>query len=81
MQIKPVRYGQSHRYGDTIEEYWITGGTREEIIKHFKLDPDHEKPNYYHAGSCGFPFGLNSFWTLDERADELNLQITFPCCD
>ena len=80
MNIDTIRSGQVRPYADTVDAYQITGATRDEIIEHYQLNTERERPGYRHDGSCNFPFGLESFWTLTETGEGFKLSITRPYC-
>jgi len=82
MNYTVLSAGQARPYADDVSHYSISNATREEIISTFHLNPTRELPGATHNGTCGFPFGLYSFWTLTpSTSGSWDLQITVPYCD
>jgi hypothetical protein len=79
IEWEEIRYGQPRPYADTINEFLISSGESERMVKTFCtkfLDPSkNEEPNALHNGLCNFPHGLESFFTFTRTVEGKYLYI------
>ncbi len=84
---KEIRYGQASAYQDSVYEYEIDpqGATEEEVLAYcqkLRPSPNRHADDHYHNGSCGFPFGLWSFYSLKKLSSGFyRYSVTEPFCD
>lgn len=82
-----IRGGQHHPYGDTVTSYQLTlrpNADDKDIWEEAqKLRPaQHRRDGVNHDGSCGFPFGLDSFGSLNRTmTTKATYTVTEPYCD
>lgn len=90
IEYKTIRAGQARAYEDSVYEYEITASEdmpAEEVKEYCltvlsKMNPENEKPGYRHDGHCGWPFGLDSFYSFTKISPgKYNYTITSPYCD
>jgi hypothetical protein len=88
IEKKILRSGQARRYQDSVYEYEIKSDegfdkTKEHCLSVVcKCNVENEKKDYIHDGSCGFPFGLDSFYTFtDQGKGVYRYTVTHPFCD
>lgn len=66
LKIETIKYGQMGQYKDSIYEYKIISKLNNKLIERYcttKLRPcKNNKQNGCFTGSCGFPFGLESYY-------------------
>lgn len=85
-QVETIRAGQVRPYGDTVYEYHIVTVhevTDEQMWKDCQelQRANNRQDGYKHDGSCGFPFGLDSFGSLDKLgSNEWRYTVTNPYC-
>jgi len=70
-----LRAGQPRPYADSIYEYVIKSKLPESFIKNFctkvlkPCDIPSKAGNEQFTGSCGFPYGLDSFYKFKQEAE------------
>lgn len=93
--VTRMRAGQVRPYGDTVYEWLIeiTEAKEEDVTdkdvwdycqKNLQDVEGRRKDGYIHDGSCGFPFGLESFASLDKDPTmplTWRYTVTEPWCD
>jgi hypothetical protein len=86
---KSVRSGQVRPYGDTVSEWSVeSDGTPEEVMAQClrELAPNmpvaQRSAECHSHGTCGFPFGLDSFYTFAPRSNgTFRFCVVWPYCD
>lgn len=84
---KVLHSGQVRRYADSVYSYEVVvfgKGTDEEIweLCQSLKKAAYRKDGYQHNGTCGFPFGLNSFGSLSKKGENSYIYtVTYPYCD
>lgn len=84
--VEKLKAGQVRKYGDSIYEYRIVSDEPVEAVKSHcttKLRPSkNESPNGHYGGSCGFPFGLESYFKFKKESEGVYLYtVCEPYCD
>ena len=68
MKVVTKHSGQVRPYGDSVYDFEITSGMSPgEILalcKKYLYNSNNRKDDATHNGSCGFPFGLESFFSF-----------------
>lgn len=85
---KCVRSGQARAYQDSVYGYEIESDQTPEEVKLICLTEIHKCNQKYivnindHTGACGFPFGLDSFYSFeDHKNGTYTYIVTEPYCD
>lgn len=85
---KVLRAGQARAYQDSVYDFEITSDEPENIVKTYcltklrRVKTENEKKGYTHNGTCGFEFGLNSFYTFNKFGEnKYRYTVTEPFCD
>jgi hypothetical protein len=85
---KVLRAGQAKAYHDSVYDYEITSDEPEAKVREHcitilrKVRPEYEVKGYSHTGTCGFPFGLSSFYTFAKTGENrYRYTVTSPYCD
>ena len=84
-EVERVRGGQVGTYQDSVYIYKVRSDLPMDEVKQRCLDelgpvnPKNEKPGHTHNGACGFPFGLDAFYTfMNTGENEYKHQVTCP---
>lgn len=85
---KCVRSGQARVYEDSVYKYEIESDHTPEEVKQIclteirKCNPANSVNRNTHTGACGFPFGLDSFYSFeDHKNGTFTYTVTKPYCD
>lgn len=89
IESKCLRSGQARAYQDSVYDYEITSDegtekTKEHCLTNIqKCNPENQTGDFRnHSGACGFPFGLESFYTFEELGGgKYRYTVTRPYCD
>jgi hypothetical protein len=88
IEHKVLRAGQARAYQDSVYDYEVTSDESFEAVKQhcitkiYKVDPTKELPAAKHDGACGWPFGLNPYYSFREiNKGVYRYTVTSPFCD
>ena len=82
-----IRAGQARAYQDSVYEYAIESDLPIEEVRTkcltevYKCNPENTQPDLRHTGACGFPFGLDNFYTFKQTGEgKYSYTVTSPYC-
>lgn len=82
-----VRGGQVRSYGDSVYQYKIesdqpAGEVKQHCLTElYPCNPENTRPGLTHNGACGFPFGLDSYYTFTDHGNgKFTYTVTSPYC-